>query len=851
MMAAPGGVAADDNTWGRGTRRKRLAGYVRAANELRQSYQKSWNDTAHHLSDDPDHLGIPGAFPEVHVARGGNEELILFPSYARRHTKKSKSLRSYPSVSGKAEGAGDAEYWRKEWQEYEDANAVVDVDVRGWIYAPHRGALNRKNRLVLGIARQLSGIPAPPSSSEAESEPHHSSDRIVGKIAQEQAQEIAEHGEREARLAQSGGYGNSTSISDRERSYPSSRQPSPRPSDSSQYNPEPEIQDGGALIDPIKKRQSWNQPSNMSRNELAIANAHLLKRLQPFFATAAVNMPITIFYFNDETSQSRTTTTNESGHFNFRVALPFIPTQVRVLASENLSASADVLITEPKGISLISDIDDTIKYSAINGGAKEIFRNAFIREFGDLTIPGVREWYAKLHDMGVKLHYLSNSPWQMYPLLVSFFAQAGLPPGSFHLKQYAGMLQGIFEPVAERKKGTMNRIMNDFPERRFIMVGDSGEADLELYVETALQYRGRILAIYIRDVTTSPSKISYEATGQFFTGSRSSSPATTPKESISPASPSPSLMPRAASDPSIMDEEDLIDLSDEHFTTSPDLALQRSVTNGSITSRKVAPPLPDKPARLRSPSNANVLGSGPTEPPPLNTTLSSAHNEANAMVPARRVRPRPPVPPKSATTLSIRPRLHRDRQTYSPSSDRDASADRTGYRAAVRRKVGEVYNRLPSSAASVNGNRSVETSSVHSTSSSSGAVVGTVGSDDKLSPQSSAVKQSSPLRVEAPAPPLPPRRGLSSYPAAAAHYASGKLWGTNTTGGPPAGPNTAGGSSTLGPPAAGNRRENLWRQRLAQARTRLQGTGVSLRVWRVGEDLLDESVALVQKAQCD
>ncbi len=41
------------------------------------------------------------------------------------------------------------------------------------------------------------------------------------------------------------------------------------------------------------------------------------------------------------------------------------------------------------------------------------------------------------------------------------------------------MLQGIFEPVAERKRDTLDRIIRDFPERKFLLVGDSGEADLE------------------------------------------------------------------------------------------------------------------------------------------------------------------------------------------------------------------------------------------------------------------------------------------------------------------------------------------------------------------------------------
>jgi phosphatidate phosphatase APP1 len=237
---------------------------------------------------------------------------------------------------------------------------------------------------------------------------------------------------------------------------------------------------------PVQKRTSWLQPGQMTSSELAVANMHLINRLKPFMANPLANTPISAFFYNESASRQQTVYTDASGHFSVRAALDFIPTHVRVLAGEKLSATEEVVVTAPQGVSLISDIDDTIKHSAISAGAREIFRNAFVRELGDLTIEGVREWYTTLHDMGVKLHYVSNSPWQMYPVLTSYFKLANLPKGSFHLKQYSGMLQGIFEPVAERKKSSLDKLMRDFPERKFILVGDSGEADLEIYTETAL-----------------------------------------------------------------------------------------------------------------------------------------------------------------------------------------------------------------------------------------------------------------------------------------------------------------------------------------------------------------------------
>jgi phosphatidate phosphatase APP1 len=360
--------------------------------------------------------------------------------------------------------------------------------------------MTRKNRLLIGLARQLSGIPAPKGDKSRESSPDttslrarhdaHEARREQEKIARE-AEEILKKGESEESVAARGGYSERPNInydSDRDSLY-GERQtkvppnpPSPRGRSnlalaSSNVSDE-EAPGPGSL----PKRGSWSQPADMSQAELLTANARLMARLKPFLTNPLVSTPITIFFYDEKNSQSRTVKTDEAGHFNLRAALDFVPTHVRVLASEHLSATEEVKITEPKGVSLISDVDDTIKHSSIGSGAREIFRNAFIRDLADLTIDGVKEWYKTMYDMGVGIHYVSNSPWQLYPVLVSFFQMAGLPPGSYHLKQYSGMLQGIFEPVAERKKGTLERILRDFPERRFLLIGDSGEADLEVSV---------------------------------------------------------------------------------------------------------------------------------------------------------------------------------------------------------------------------------------------------------------------------------------------------------------------------------------------------------------------------------
>ena len=847
--ALNGGGDGYGTTGERGSRRKKLAGYLRAANELRQSYQNAYSATSQtdRAVDDGD-TGITGAFPELVVARSGVEEMVLFPSYARRHTKKEKPHphpQSQPGTSQDLQdsaSAGDAEYWRKEWEIYEDANAIADVDIRGWIYSPHSGPMTRKNRLLFGIARHLSGIPAPIPGSQATS---RASSRRRDRAAQDEeemvekeVEHISQRGRREADVAGRGGYSENPSqyynqastysrLDENRSQSPSPNSDYPKPGDFPHPLTDSSLgsdHNDGTIVGGPVKRASWTEPCDMSPTELAIANNHLMARLKPFLTNPLVNQPLTIFFYNDETSQSRITHTNEAGHFNFRAALDFVPTHVRVLAGSNLSATEEVHITEPTGISLISDIDDTIKHSAIGHGAKEIFRNTFIRDLSDLTIEGVKEWYTKMSEMDVKLHYVSNAPWQLYPVLVSYFAGAGLPPGSFHLKQYSGMLQGIFEPVAERKKGTLDRIMKDFPGRRFILVGDSGEADLELYTDIVMANPGRILGVFIRDVTTPPSQGFFDSSMGPLSGGGAKSPfnargsgsgSVSPNKSTRNPDQRPALparpMTEAQSTSNIYKNNpiigDLISFDDEPVSfKNPQRVSGTSAIfepRAGISSSKSPPPQrPTKPLALRSVSSESSISA--------QSTLSAMSNRKG---------PAPPPKPRKFSLSQDQPSRPSDHspltqiQNASPPGSRASSLERQSYRTAVKNKVASAYNALPSPVAYFHGSSQM-LSAKHSGESSRGL---STTSTSKVPP------------------PAPPRRNLTSYPPAATQYASSRL-GVN-------------GDNESNPISPLNKKEELWKRRWARAKDVLDDKGVMLRAWRIGQDVMDDAIKLVEKAQ--
>ncbi|KAK3995960.1 hypothetical protein QBC44DRAFT_232780, partial [Cladorrhinum sp. PSN332] len=629
-----------------GARRKKLAAFAgsvyragaAAATEIKEQYN---NTRLRNLEPwDATQYSIPGAFPNVKIITKGEEQMVLFPTYAKTHVK---GVGKYPpghiippvqtrdqNTDGTAQN--EEQYWKSEWDRAEDEKAIVDVDIRGWIYMPSKGPMTRRNRMVIGIARRLSGIPPPTTSAPGagtsnmeERERQREEERIA-----KEAKEIERRGKGEEEVANRGGYSEGPErefggISRANSSY----EPTPPPSP------------------PLSARTHTGLPADLTETELAVANANLMARIGPFMTTPMVEHPITIFFYNDVQSRSVTITTDDSGHFSTRAFLDFVPTNVRILANENISATNPIEIIESRGVSLISDVDDTIKRSNIGMGAREIFRNTFIRDLSDLTVPGVTDWYNSMHSLGVKMHYCSNSPWQLFPVLATFFHASGLPHGSIHLKHYSGMLQGIFEPVAERKKGTLEAILRDFPERKFMLVGDSGEADLEVYTELAVQNPGRILAVFIRDVTTPEQPGFFDSS--FIAGeqqqqrSRQAAPQPSRPKTAEPGRPQ--LPPRSSDTPSSTRPVGptmgtLIDFSDEPEQISPSLSSQHQAPNPSSDagSRKaVPPPRPAKPAALRSATSDGAITS---RPPPVTTPRGHARSSP----------PPPPPPPRRRGT---------------------------------------------------------------------------------------------------------------------------------------------------------------------------------------------------------
>lgn len=173
-----------------------------------------------------------------------------------------------------------------------------------------------------------------------------------------------------------------------------------------------------------------------------------------------------------------------------------------------ISVGRVLIPTAQASFGIISDIDDTVMQSKATSYLKAarlmFLKNARSR----LPFPGVAAFYQALHQGDDQpngrnpIFYVSSSPWNLYPLLTDFFEFQKIPAGPLFLKDYGITTEQLFTSGhSKHKLAQIAKIMNTYPFLSFVLVGDSGQQDPEIYRDVVQLYPGRVKAVYIRDVS--------------------------------------------------------------------------------------------------------------------------------------------------------------------------------------------------------------------------------------------------------------------------------------------------------------------------------------------------------------
>ncbi len=210
--------------------------------------------------------------------------------------------------------------------------------------------------------------------------------------------------------------------------------------------------------------------------------------------------------------------TDEEGYF--RVDLPAAPAgwegwstaRVEVAGPDRVeygeaSAEAPVMVPSPAArFGIVSDIDDTVLPSGATRLVDLIRTTVTNNAHTRAPFEGVATFYAALTagEAGPAtnpIYYVSSSPWNLYDFLLEFMDVHGLPKGPILLRDLGLDNNRFIKGSHRRHKLTqLETVFLTVPDLPFVLVGDSGQRDPEIYAEAVRTYPGRIRAIYLRDL---------------------------------------------------------------------------------------------------------------------------------------------------------------------------------------------------------------------------------------------------------------------------------------------------------------------------------------------------------------
>ena len=175
---------------------------------------------------------------------------------------------------------------------------------------------------------------------------------------------------------------------------------------------------------------------------------------------------------------------------------------LRVEGAPPVSAALRIVPDEP-GLGVVSDIDDTVIHTALPRPLVAGW-NTFVRLEGTRRpvegMPGLFAEVALAHP-DVPVFYVSTGPWNVASVLQAFLGRHGYPAGPLLMTDWGTTPQGWFRSGQAHKRRELRRLMEDLPQLEWLLVGDDGQHDPQIYAEVAEAAPDRVRAVAIRELS--------------------------------------------------------------------------------------------------------------------------------------------------------------------------------------------------------------------------------------------------------------------------------------------------------------------------------------------------------------
>jgi len=173
-----------------------------------------------------------------------------------------------------------------------------------------------------------------------------------------------------------------------------------------------------------------------------------------------------------------------------------------------------LIVPKTNTLGVISDIDDTVLVSDVTNKNK-LLKKTFLQNHKQRqTFPGTADFYRRLlaqnpEPQAAPMFYVSASPRQLTDNISAFLAHNHYPRGVLVTKLINGNGRDPLLDQQQYKLAKIEAIFTALPWVKFILIGDDGERDPEIYRTLQEKHPQRVAAIYIRKVHPDPQRKAY------------------------------------------------------------------------------------------------------------------------------------------------------------------------------------------------------------------------------------------------------------------------------------------------------------------------------------------------------
>jgi phosphatidate phosphatase APP1 len=174
------------------------------------------------------------------------------------------------------------------------------------------------------------------------------------------------------------------------------------------------------------------------------------------------------------------------------------------VAGDN-AVSAPVFIVHPRvSFGIVSDVDDTVMVTALPRPFLAAWNTFVLNEHARSPVPGMAVLYERLTKShpGTPVIYLSTGAWNVAPTLSRFLGRNLYPPGPLLLTDWGPTHDRWFRSGREHKRLSLQMLASEFPNMSWLLIGDNGQHDEEIYGDFAKEHPTKVAGIAIRQLST-------------------------------------------------------------------------------------------------------------------------------------------------------------------------------------------------------------------------------------------------------------------------------------------------------------------------------------------------------------